>query len=277
MACRRGRRLRRVRCSRRADAREKFGEAAAQGACAVAVDDAHGGLPASAAWSMNLSTRRVASSTVLPMTLISSAAGSSLGCACTVMPRGARARAPGKLVAGLLRWYQFRRCRPSGIFMRMRAGFDFGEATVVAAEHERLLESSHATRGLRKEGSGSTGLRRALRVEHRGRPAMRRACRRRRRRLRRALRAAILPTRRPDCFSIWARRVRSLISAASRGDFALRGASGVASKFFSSSAMRFLWRSTHSVCSARRSASSCASSSRAWRLISSISSRLRCR
>src|SRR5207302_1122188 len=44
------------------------------------------GLPASAAPSRNLSTRRVASSTVQPITLISSPAGSSPGCAWTVMP-----------------------------------------------------------------------------------------------------------------------------------------------------------------------------------------------
>ena len=94
---------------------------------------------AKAASSRNLSTRSVASSTVEPMTLISSPAGLSEGFDVTVtlrrvgeaeaVPRR-RAFDAGDLI--------------DGNFHAQRAGFDFGGVAVDAAQHNRLAETADA-------------------------------------------------------------------------------------------------------------------------------------
>ena len=97
---------------------------------------------AKAASSRNLSTRPVASSTVEPMTLISSPAGFSEGFDVTVTLRrdGGRGGGSGRrgFDAGDL---------IDGDFHAQRAGFDFGGVAVDAAQDDGFAETANADFG----------------------------------------------------------------------------------------------------------------------------------
>ena len=186
----------------------------------------------------------MASSTVQPITLISSPAGSSLGCARTVIPRGlAAARHPAfaRLLALDADDIRERNFHPQ------RSRFHFGHAPIVPPKNHRLLESFHPHAQPGRKSLRRNGFRGALAATPRS------ACDAASVSTTAASVSARAPTpsfpmRRPACFSSCARSARSLISCVKRAT-SLSKRFCVSRKFFSSSAMRFFCRSTHSVCS----------------------------
>ena len=232
-------------CFRPADARKKFREAAAQRARAVAVNDAHCGLAGerglvdefvdAARGFFDCAADHVdfvGGGFVARLRVHGDAARAGLRAA---RPASASALRPSHFDADDLRERHLHAQRPR---------FDFGAAAVAAPQDHRLRKPAHRTRWpadklLRRNGLARRVGRDAevgLRCGESATTAASASAR---------ASPAIFAMRRPDCFSICARSARSYIGREAR-DFSFEFFC-VSAKFFSSSAMRFRWRSTHSV------------------------------